>query len=233
MNPLNASFSLAEQLIILSHRTEKPNYAIPVSTLSIGICGAMMMDLVKAENIRLEEGKVHIDRFETDLSEAHQMMLDRMAKSKKLRKPSYWISSNNMIAHKFRKVYEEQLVEAEVLRIERKKFLFIPYKITHLEKPETHEWFRDALRTQVFASNHLDPSYKPFLGLIQGCKLYKLIAEGKSEVKEAKSKITELMAKDPLSKGMETAMEEMQAAMIATIIASTTAANVATMSVNS
>ncbi len=58
------------------------------------------------------------------------------------------------------------------------------------------------------------------LGLIEACKMHKIIAKDKSEIKICKRKLAELIKSDSIAQGVDKVIKEMQAVIIGAVVAS-------------
>jgi hypothetical protein len=106
------------------------------------------------------------------------------------------------------------------IRIEERAFLFIPYKSAFLiDKNNSKEILRD-LNNILFNKKIPKDKEACLLGIIDGCKAYKLITKNKESLKIMKKNIKEIVQNDSVSKEVQKVIQEMQAAAI---VATTTA----------
>jgi len=220
--------TIAESFYVLIHHPDKPRVLVPETARNAGMIGAMFLDLSLDENIIIEEGVIKVKSLRSELPQVHKDMLDKIANSAKKRKPKWWISRFTQTANKFRRPLLENLEKSGFLDLIPRKFLFIPYTQTYLLKKDEREKMIAQLRGVVFQNKEFDHHLASMLGLIQATKMFKLIADGPEERKQCKIRIKEIVESDVFMKGVGTVIQEMQAAMMAAIIASTAATTVVT-----
>ena len=220
--------TIAESFYILIHHPEKPRIIVTEAVRNAGMIGAIFLDLSVDGNLSIENGLIRVKSLKTKLSAAHVDILNKITDSTKQRKPKSWISRFTQTAGKTKRSLVEELEKKGLLEVEHKRFLFIPYIKTWLTRPEKRENLIQDLRAIVFGNKESDGQYASLLGLIQACKIHKLISTNRDELKASKARIKEIIESDLITQGVGTVIQEMQAAMMTAIIASTAATTAAT-----
>jgi hypothetical protein len=220
--------TIAESFYILIHHPEKPRIVVTEAVRNAGMIGAIFLDLSVDGNLSIENGLIRVKSLKTKLPPAHVEVLNKITDSTKLRKPKSWISRFTQTAGKTKRSLVEELEKKGLLEVEHKRFLFIPYIRTWLSKPEKRENLIQDLRAIVFRDKEFDGQYASLLGLVQACKIHKLISTNRDELKSSKARIKEIIESDLITQGVGTVIQEMQAAMMTAIIASTAATTAST-----
>ncbi len=220
--------TIAESFYVLIHHPDKPRVLVPETARNAGMIGAMFLDLSIAENIIIDEGLIKVKAIISDLPQAHKDILNVVANSPKKRKPKWWISRLTQKANKYRKPLLESLAKSAYLELVPKKFLFIPYTQTWLIKKDEREKMIKQLREVVFDNKEFDHHTASMLGLIQATKMFKLIANSMDERRQCRLRIKEIVESDVFLKGVGAVIQEIQAAMMVAIIASSAATSAAT-----
>lgn len=222
-----ASLSLAEKFLLLIHHPEKSRYLISEQMRNVGLIGALLLDLAYGKKMQVEGDKLSATASHTDLSATHQEVLSRLSAHERPKKIKRSISKLSGKSCKYRHALLASLEENGFLRIEHKKFLFIPYLRTYLLKHETRDALLREIRGVVFDDQNIRPENAALLGLVDACKMYKLICHDRNETKYCKARLKELVQEDAIARGVDKVIKAMQAALIATL-AATTAATTAT-----
>lgn len=221
------SLTLAEKFLLLIHHPEKSRYLISDQMRNVGLIGALLLDLAYEKKMMVEGDKLSATASNTDLSATHQQVLSRLFAYERPKKIRRSISKLSGKSGKYRHALLASLEEKGLLRIEHKKFLFIPYLSTYLLKHETRDALLREIRGVVFEDQNIQTENAALLGLVEACKMYKLICHDRSETKYCKARLKALVQDDAIAKGVDKVIKAMQAALIASL-AATTAATTAT-----
>lgn len=217
----------AKKLKLLAHKADKPGYLIDPNSVYIGFVGAILLDLASEKCINLSGDKLEVLQHTTDLSETHQMVLTELIDSKKERTLKRWVSRLGQRGRKYVKHFNQQLEQEGSIQIIKKKFLFIPYTQIQLLDIKTKAQLVHDLRSVIFNQNPLPEENEVILSLVAACKMYKAIAFNKEERKQAKLRLKEIIKDGSVSQNVDKVIKEMQAAIVATMAASTVAATAA------
>jgi len=220
--------TIAESFYVLIHHPEKPRVMVTEAVRNAGMIGAIFLDLSVEGNVVIEDGLIRVKSIKSKLPPIHREILNKMADSVKLRKPKSWISRLTQTAGKTKRSLVEELERKGLMEVEHKRLLFISYIRTWLSRTDAREKIIKELRGIVFDKKGFDGHYAGLLGLVQACKMHKLISTDRQEVKDSKARIKKIIESDLITQGVGTVIQEMQAAMMAAIIASTAATTAAT-----
>jgi hypothetical protein len=214
------NLTVSEKFLILAHHQEKSSYVIPEQMRNAGLIGSILIDLISEERLKIEDGKVTVRHTNTNLPEAHRLILQKIHQSSKKKKVKTWISRFAQGSGKYRKGILVSLERKGILRIEHKRFLFIKYLKTSLVKTSIRNEIIRELREIVFNNKIPDHEYAMMLGLVQACKMHKVICRSKEEVKLSKTKLKKIIESNAIARDVDKVIREMQAAVIASITAS-------------
>ena len=217
------SLTVAEKFLILIHHPEKSKYVVMEQAMNAGLIGAILLDLSAEERIKITEGKVTVRHSSSRLPEPHRQILKKIQQSPKQKKAKSWISRFALSPGKYRKGILVSLERKGILRIERKRFLFIKYLRTYLIKTSLRNEMIQELRNVVFSNEKPDKEGAMMLGLVQACKMHKVICRSKEETKLSKTRLKEIIESDDIAREVDQVIREMQVAVITAIAASTVA----------
>ena len=210
----------SEKFLILIQNPEKSNYLISDQMRNIGLIGSILLDLVNEKSIDIENGKVKAKTTKTKLSTSHKQILGLISQSKRTKKIKTWISRFSRNSRQYQKQIFEQLETKKLIRIEHKKFLFFKYFKTRLIDRKTREQIIKEIRDVIFKNKQIESDNAAILGLVQACKMYKVICNDKKERKVCKLKLKEIIKNDSISQGVDKVIKEMQAAIAVVITSS-------------
>ena len=213
----------AEQFLVLIHHPEKTGYLAPQQVRNIGLTGSILLDLAADERITLDDGKVKANSLKTNISPAHQLVLEKIYRTERQKKIKNWIAIFNRTPSKYYKPVINGLDRNGLIRIEHKKFLFISYMTTRLINNRVREGIIKEARDVIFRKKPVDDHIAPILGLIEACKIHRLICRDRSEIKSCRSMLREITKEDGISRGVAKVIQETQAAVLLAMTASTAA----------
>ncbi len=209
--------SIAEKFLLLIINPVKPKYLVSSEIRNAAIGGSILMDLLLEKTIEIADKKVAAKSYETNMSEAHRFALGKINDAKKPKKIKTWISKLSY-SKKYRNSILWDLEKRGYIRVEDKEFLFFSYKKPRLVNKKAREDLINELRSKVLSREEIDGETSSILGLIQACSMRKLLSEDKEEQKAIKLALKEIMKGDSISKGVDTAIQEMQAAVLGAVV---------------
>lgn len=214
----------AEKFLILIQHPDKHRLVVSDQVKNAGLIGSVLLDLANSNNLEIENGKLLVKSKNTDLSQTHKMILEQIEKSSRIRKIKTWITKFSRKSSKIQKEITIGLDSKRIIKIHHKSFLGIKYFKTELIDSVTRERMVNEIRDIIFNDTTVNNENSLILGLIEACKMHKVIAKDKSEIKICKKKLAEIIKSDSISQGVDKVIKEMHAAIIGAIVASTVAA---------
>jgi hypothetical protein len=213
----------AEKFLLVVHHPIKSRFLLHESARKTSLVGALLMDLTRWKKVALEEGRLICTAEGSTLPEAHRLMLESITGFKKSRKIKSWLYKLSRKGGAFQKSVLHDLEKKGLLKVEYKKFLFIPYTRSRLTSVTEREQIIMALREIIFQDMVPDPVNSGVLGLMAACQQHKILARNREEAKAAKKRIREIMESETLTLQVDRVIKETQAAVMSAIIASTVA----------
>jgi hypothetical protein len=220
-------YSIAEKFLLIAHHPQKARFIASEVHISYGLIGSLLLDLYVEKSITLDGKRVVLTTHKSGKNEVYDDMISKMRSSSNPKKIQTWISIFSRRARKYKWAILTKFEERGVLKIEHKKFLFIPYRRTYLLNIQLRETILADLLQKVIAFKPLSEEDSSILSLLDACKLHKTLSTDKTEIKKIKAKLKTLLKESPIASATDATIKQVQAAIIASI-AATTAASAAT-----
>jgi golgi phosphoprotein 3 len=220
------NLNTAEKFLILAHHPEKGRFIVNEAQLSYGIVGALLLDL-SLENIVTVQDKRLVYRGVGTVKDPIMTELSgKIRQSEKSRKIGTWIYKFARRSGRYRRAVLRQLADKRIIRIEDKKFLgLIPYKKSYIiDKSIRTELIRIARNNVLFQKDITDENVV-VLGLIEACRMHKVISSDREELKRIRKDLKEIIKSSPIAAVVAETIKQVQAVMISAIIASSAASS--------
>lgn len=219
--------STAEKFLLLAHHPEKGRFLISEIMINYGLPGAFLMELSVKEKISIRDNRLVLkSRKDSDPVLAEVIRI--IGQSGKPRKIKFWLQRLSRKSRAFKKILLEDMTRKKIIRTEPKKFLWISYRNYYVRDLSTREQLKKELKQAILKAEKLPVEQAVLLGLIEACKMHKILTSDKSELKRIKQKL-KIMVKDmPLAGVLDETIRQVQAAIIAGITASTIAVTAGT-----
>lgn len=211
---MTQDLKLSEKLFCLSVNPKSGGILMnAAAALSMTIAGSVFVELIKKELVSIENGVVHLEKPTIQNDEIHEFFLKPIRLREKDRKIRTWISWFNARGRKIRKLFLRDLVRKNVLRIEEKRFLFIPYDKVYLRDRGLVESIRKEVETTLLGkSTPTDDSI--ILAVMAGkTNLLQRVFPERTQRKEAARNLKKL-PETQVSKAVQEAIQMMHAAVI-------------------
>jgi golgi phosphoprotein 3 len=217
--------SVAELFVILALNPEKGRVSLDNIHFRYSLTGALFMDFLEQGEITTENKRV-VPSFRKNGELLHDMFADRIMKSAKNRRISFWISR---LTNKSRLILREitnSLEKEKILSKERRKFLNIfPYYRYWFIDLTIRNRIVETLREILLYGKQPGKKEIMLLGLVEASRAYPLLSREKGESKILRKKNSEFLKGDIMSAEISQAIREVQAAIVASITAATIAAH--------
>lgn len=204
---------IAEKFLLLALHPEKARYKIGSQHLSAGLIGAILFDLTLDKKLSIEGKflKPLVSGVKAD--DAHGIILKKILEREKPRKIKNWVSRLNTKSRKYRFMIFEEMERKRLVSVERKKFLFIPYKVARLRDIKNRNRLMGDLRTLVLDKKRLNDENAALLSLAYACKMHKILGKNKEENKKIKTQLKDILNQSAISGEVDKVIKEMQAAV--------------------
>ncbi|OJJ16085.1 hypothetical protein BKI52_35550 [marine bacterium AO1-C] len=206
------NLTIAEKFLVLILKSESPTYKVSEMQRNAGIIAGILLDLQAQEHITFRDKKIQVLNPVTQLTPIHQQVLDLLAASSKERKLSIWFFKLNNRIRNYRLDLLEHLKTKNFVKIEQKKTWFVKYKNAYLLKEREQQQLAHNLKQSVNQRYPDDESLVSLLILVAMGRMYKLIAEDKSQVKGLKQTLKDRFADHLLYKELEKNYRNLEAA---------------------
>ncbi len=214
------------KFLLLAHHPEKGRFLISDAHVNYGIIGAALLEISIDGQINIEENKLLLLKEANSENSIIAKILKEIRSSKKTRKIKYWITKLARKSRKFKWAILADLEKNQLLKIEDRKFLgLISYKKSYLIESKTRNDLINQLKKDALSGRDLSNETILVLGLIEACKMHKIITSDKVELKKLKQELKEIIKKSPIADTVDKTIKQVQTAIIGAIVASTVAAS--------
>lgn len=210
-----------QAIVLLGLDDEQGHFDSGTATyLNYGFAAALIIDLLLAERIELEDGKIRVKTNALTRNKALDNVLSRMYRVKSPKSVSHWVHAIVMDCAKLWKQTLNELIQQGILRHKTKKFLWV-FKLNRYPTVDSRaeDKLRARLRELLFQSESPDKDERMLLSILLHCELYTLIAKGKEERKQAKARLKALTEEEEMGKHFSQAIQEAQAAVFVAMTA--------------
>jgi hypothetical protein len=211
----------AEKFLLIALHPDKSRYLIPEHRLNSGLLGSIFFDLTMEGKIEIKDKRIVSRSPYTNISKAHNLILGRIATSKRNKRIKTWISNIAWNSQKYRHIILHDLVFKGLVRLEERRFLIIPYKRAYVINSKLRTSLIEDLRDDILENRSVDNKTASILGIIDACKMQKILSPDKGTHKIMKTNLKEMVKKDAVAMEVRTVIEEMQAVVVATAISTT------------
>lgn len=198
--------------------------------LDHGLGGGLLLELALSGRVDVEDKRVVV----LDPSPTGDPLVDaalaRIAGEEKPRRPGHWVSK---FAKETRPQALARLVDAGILRTEKDKVLWVfprtKYPAAHGVEPVQETAAKDRMRHAVLGRGAVEPRTAALCALVAATDLDQKVF-GDLDRKVVKARLREISEGAWAAEAVKKTIEEIQAAVMVAIVASTTAATAGTPS---
>ncbi len=216
---------VTENFFVLALNAETGYYRVNGNYLSYGVLGAMLMDLALAERIELDGKDIKTREGSFTGLAVYDKMLDTIRSSKKSRSIRYWLRKFAFKASWYRKEMQKILVDNGTLRMERKRFIGIPYSLYFPANMPATERLILRIKDIVLYNKHPEEHELMFLGLAYACRMHRSMSKDIIERKKIRKALVKYIKENPLASDINKTILEMQAAITASVSAAVIASS--------
>ena len=212
---MDKTLKLSEKLFCLAVNPKNGGILLNASAaLSMTLTGSVFVELMDKGLVTIDKGVVHLVNPMVQNDEIQEFFLNRIKLREKDRKMRNWISYFNARGRKIRKLFIRSLVLKNVLRIEEKRFLFIPYEKVYLMDRELVENIRIDVENASLGKGNSSNDFLILAVMAAKTNLLSRIFPDRARRKEAARYLKNLPETD-ISKAVQEAIQMMHAAVIA------------------
>jgi hypothetical protein len=224
-----SKLSTAEKFLILAHHPEKGRFRISEVHLKYGLIGALLLELAAQGSLQLEDGKVILRKKESHSRSVPEMIYQKISEHPSPRKVRFWIRKLAVKSNLYKWELMRDLEEKRIIRIEHAKILgLVPFKRSYLlGKKLQYDLIRET-RNSVMQHGTIMPEDLVILGLVQACRMQKIISQERSERRIINKRLTAALKESPIAQEVDLTIRQVQTAIIAAVAASGVATTAAT-----
>lgn len=209
---------LHESLLLLGLDDEKGSFTVDSSYFGYGFAAALVMDLILAERIIIEDGRIKKKTNAMMDSKLLNDVLRRIVEAKKSAKVSNWLHKLVQLMGKLQPQAIDNLIRQNILEQKEEKVMWV-FKVNRYPtvnlNPENE--LRARLRQIIFEEAEPNPKERMLLSLLLSSQVYKEFISDKEQRKIAKEKIKSLTENSKMQKILGEAITEMEVMLMITI----------------
>ena len=216
---------ISEKLLLIAHHPDKARFRIPEIHLKYGLIGALLLELSLVERLVLEDNNTVVKHQPPPADPILKEMVEKMGAQGTPRKIKFWIRRLAQKSARYKWQRLQELEEKRVVRIEHRKFLgLIPYRRSFLiNKKLQYDLIRET-RNSIMQQGAPDREQQVILGLVEACRMNKIISRERSERKMIKARLKAIMKESPVAADVDLTIRQVQAAIVGAVAASGAAA---------
>ncbi len=210
------ALQLFEKFILIALDQKKGRFLIDSFSLNYGLAGAILLELSDRNKIVIKNKRITIVDNKLTKNPIIDASLKLINKTKKDKKPRYWIYKLGNKSSGFKRIILKDLNEKKILRKETKNYLGKLIKIRRypVVNPKEVNEIKSKLKKVVLEKEKPDIDVILILSLMASCKLTRILFATKKDHREAKKKIRELTKDIEISEAVSQTLKEIQAAII-------------------
>ena len=210
---------MTEKFLLLIQHPVKSRFLVSEPERRAGLIGSVLLDLVFAHNLEIDNKKLIVRTNKTELSEAHRLILQKIDESGKIRKTRFWIEKLFRQSGNYQKRLLNDLENKKIIKIIPRQFLFIKYYRSRLVNTAVRDNLIEEIRDIIFKNKKADNENALILGLIEACNMYKIICRDRFEKKICKKELKELRQTVLFPPNLDLVIKGIQAAIREAIMA--------------
>ncbi len=183
-----------------------------------GIAAAVLMELVREGKIALEGKRLKILSHKASSDDLNNDIFQYLKSRKKPLKIKDFLSLLNWKSFHMKKRVRAELLKKRVLTEERKRFLFIPYRLYPLSKGRLKDHLSRHIRATIDGKVNAEEYYLSLIALLEAGQILRQVYDSRKEYRAHKTKIKEILNNSKLAKGMSETIQAMQMALITTTV---------------
>jgi len=217
--------SIPEKFLILAQHPSKGRLQTQDLYLKYGLAGAFLLEMSNEKMIRIENKRVILKDARQNANPIISEIQEKMKDSDRPRRIQYWLMKIQRKHSIYKWIILNSLAEKRIMRIEQKRFLsLIPYKRTYLLDIKKRYSLISQLTKSVLSRKDIGEDKFAILGLIEACKMHKMLTTDKSELKTLRSELKRIIKESPIASGIDATIKQIQIAIIASIAVAASAA---------
>lgn len=217
---------ICDDFLILALNPRSGNYMIYGNQLTYGLLGALLMDLMSAGYLAIDNGRVIAgETAGIPSSQVLEKILLRIRANPRSLKVTAWIRKLGIRSGRYLKEVRAEMIEKGQIRVVRKKILFIPWSLWYPADPGYRKRLIFNIQSILLSGKEAGKEEAMLLGLIYATKLHKALSADRDKRKRLRKALVMYMKKSDVASGTEQIIREIQTAVAAGVVASIAASN--------
>lgn len=217
---------ICDDFLILALNPRSGNYMIYGNQLTYGLLGALLMDLMSAGYLAIDNGRVIAgETGGIPSSQVLEKILLRIRANPRSLKVTAWIRKLGIRSGRYLKEVRAEMIEKGQIRVVRKKILFIPWSLWYPADPGYRKRLIFNIQSILLSGKEAGKEEAMLLGLIYATKLHKALSADRDKRKRLRKALVMYMKKSDVASGTEQIIREIQTAVAAGVVASIAASN--------
>jgi hypothetical protein len=217
---------ICDDFLILALNPRSGNYMIYGNQLTYGLLGALLMDLMSAGYLAIDNGRVIAgETAGIPSSQVLEKILLRIRANPRSLKVTAWIRKLGIRSGRYLKEVRAEMIEKGQIRGVRKKILFIPWSLWYPADPGYRKRLIFNIQSILLSGKEAGKEEAMLLGLIYATKLHKALSADRDKRKRLRKALVMYMKKSDVASGTEQIIREIQTAVAAGVVASIAASN--------
>lgn len=221
---------VTEDFFMLALNPKTGYYRVSGNYLTYGLLGAMVMDLALSEFIELDGKNIILKKRGVSGVNSFDTMMEMISASSREKSLRLWLRKFSVKAHRFRKDLQQHFVNNGILKMERRRFLLIPYSLYRQSDPSRLMRLTLRLKEIILYNKAPEEHELMFLGLIYACRMHRTLADTSEERRKIRKSLVKYMKDNPYAADISKTIMEMQAVITASISAAVIASSAASSS---
>ena len=194
--------------------------------LGYGLLGAIFMDLMVAGYLGIDDGKIVAGKENGVVSsEVMEKIRQKVVDNSKGLKVTSWMKKLGLYSNRYLKEVRSEMISAGLIRVERKKVLFIPWSLWYPANPGYRKKLIFRVNEILLSGKVAEKDEAMLLGLIYATKLHKALSNEREKRKKLRKALVRYMKDSPVASGTDQVLREIQTAIAAGIVVSVSASN--------
>lgn len=217
---------ICDNFLILALNPRSGNYMIYGNQLTYGLLGALLMDLMTAGYLAIDNGRI-VPGETTGMpsSQVLEKILLKIRANPKSLKVTTWIRKLGIRSGRYLKEVRSEMIAKGQVKVVRKKILFIPWSLWYPADPGYRKKLIFNIQSILLSGKEAGKDEAMLLGLIYATKLHKALSVDRDKRKRLRKALVMYMKKSDVAAGTEQIIREIQTAVAAGVVASISASN--------
>jgi Golgi phosphoprotein 3 len=222
------NFSTLEKFLLIAHHPDKGRFIISGLQMDYGIIGAILMDMSLDDKIALENDRVIIKKGTGTGNQILSEVISMISSAGKSHSIKHWITKLARRSGKYKWIALAEMAEKKVIQIENRMFLgIVTHKKSYLLDSYNRNKMIQQLKYNVLSHKELSNETTAILGMIEACKMHRIISTETDELKKIKKELKLIIKESPVASMVDQTIRQVEAAVFGALAASTAAATAA------